>query len=463
MSKLHHLDSIRGIAASLVCLHHAILGFRESVTPEFETYLGNAAWVRFMMRGDFFVFTFFVLSGRVLAQSFLKRGNYPGLASSIIRRGVRLGAPCFAAMYVWYFIHWSGVFNCDEKPGGYCHGLKYNTRWAGHVNYAGPAQLPFFDTLRDVIQLLLFGRSVKNGLWFESMWTIPLEFQGSFAVYCTAIAYREVKKGHLLLMGIILYCMFQYTNYSGIFMSGFVICAAANQGVFDLIRPNHAPWTAFGRKTLLKRVVLGAIQFGMLATIFLFLVYETNVKATGWFPDQMIMNWFASSAAFLVILLAEISWSFQRILKTRVLVFLGRISFGVYLMHGPVLRTIVIVTAFGKNNNYDGEKFFFISLAVFYATAVFLGYLFTIYIDEPLVRLTAQVYDVCFGSKSYADGVTDLANYFKGLLNHAQNRFDGLVSHLKKDAEYSTVPTINEPISMNSNWDPESLGIKEKL
>ena len=66
------------------------------------------------------VHLFFVLSGRVLTASILKKGNAKGLGSAVIRRAFRLGVPVVGIIFVNALMYLLGLIAVEEaKPERY--------------------------------------------------------------------------------------------------------------------------------------------------------------------------------------------------------------------------------------------------------------------------------------------------------------------------------------------------------
>lgn len=105
----HYLDSVRGLASCLVVFHHAIYAFRFMNFSYFESLKSNPFFFM-MINGRYMVSVFFVLSGRVLVSSYLRKHDPAYLVSTSVRRPFRLGLPIFFAMISNYLIASVGAY-----------------------------------------------------------------------------------------------------------------------------------------------------------------------------------------------------------------------------------------------------------------------------------------------------------------------------------------------------------------
>lgn len=76
IQKLEYLDSIRGIVAIGVVLHHSFFGFDSNLGQNAGFNIFTEDWIKeiplihYLINGQLHVTTFFVLSGRVVANSY---------------------------------------------------------------------------------------------------------------------------------------------------------------------------------------------------------------------------------------------------------------------------------------------------------------------------------------------------------------------------------------------------------
>lgn len=117
--KLEYLDSIRGIVAIAIVLHHYFLGFDSNLDQTGRDWMINSPLVYYLVNGQLHISTFFVLSGRVIANSYynilncryISSRNTKTLVSAIVRRPLRLFLPIFVCILFSAAFSKSGIYN----------------------------------------------------------------------------------------------------------------------------------------------------------------------------------------------------------------------------------------------------------------------------------------------------------------------------------------------------------------
>jgi peptidoglycan/LPS O-acetylase OafA/YrhL len=170
--KLHYLDGIRGWAAFSVAIFHLFdkiykdLNFRLPTRNHLETFL-----FRFIIwNGRLSVTIFFVLSGRVIALSYLNTKNPKNLVSSMIRRPFRLFIPVLASYllhYLFQVLDWKdpNILNAREF-------VKVGLEW-----YTPKKQIKSLgDLFLEGILLFIPPYSKPSFANIGLYWTIPQEY-----------------------------------------------------------------------------------------------------------------------------------------------------------------------------------------------------------------------------------------------------------------------------------------------
>ncbi|CRK46922.1 hypothetical protein BN1723_001197 [Verticillium longisporum] len=133
-----------------------------------------------------------------------------------------------------------------------------------------------------------------------------------------------------------------------LFYSGMVLAE------LDLIRGAHSPAPALPilEKTSFKKSAIGGVIWAMLSILALFLMSQPDARCSdtpGWKRlCSMIPTWWQeegyrywqSIGAILFVLSVSHSPRWQRFFNTAPIQYFGKISFAMYLVHGPVLHTV---------------------------------------------------------------------------------------------------------------------------
>jgi peptidoglycan/LPS O-acetylase OafA/YrhL len=346
-----HLDGLRGFAALLVySLHHQVWG-HSGTQGEFilenafgyhdQYYFVCLPGVRlFFSGGHFAVAIFFVISGYVLSASPLRRIHArettqlaESLGSAFFRRWLRLFIPVLCTTFLWMTSwHLFGIRSSnpiaalpersylDEVWKWYCDFKNYSFIFTGEITNA----------------------------YNDHTWSIPMEFRGSIVVYTALLAFARFKTNKRLLCeaGLIWYFIYVVDGwFCGLFMAGMLICD------LELLSETHQLPAALSRwKTPgswpFYVLFLAAVYLGGVPSITNDLGHLRD--SPGWFllsffkPQAFYdFRWFYRfwAATFMVVSVPRISWV-RSFFEGSFCQYLGRVSFGFYLVHGPVLWTL---------------------------------------------------------------------------------------------------------------------------
>ncbi|KOS19074.1 hypothetical protein ESCO_000354 [Escovopsis weberi] len=346
-----YLDGLRGFAALLVYWHHHQLWAHGSagLNPLFENgfgYEGKHAWValpfvrNFFTGGHFAVATFFVISGYVLslkpmglihARDLGRLGDT--IASATFRRWPRLFVPIIVVALSYALTwHMTGIWVNGAKPAG---------NWRDEV-------CAFYLEFKN------FSFVYKEGgvPWLSynfHLWSIPLEFRGSMVVYAVQLALSRSSQGARLLCqaGLVAYFVFIADGwFCAMFVQGMLLCD------LDLLAHKGGKLPAFvARLEPVKDVVFAHL---LVVAMYLGGIPSQNTEVSqlarnrGWYYLSLLKpqavfdyKWFYLwiAATCLVISVPRIP-QLKGFFETRFCQFLGRVSFALYMVHGPVIWTV---------------------------------------------------------------------------------------------------------------------------
>jgi len=314
------LHGLRGLAAIAVLLFHwkgsypnAALAYQK--VPFLGTEWDLFFWVNMGWNG---VHWFFVLSGYLLAAKLLQEQttiNGAVIARFWQRRILRIYPAVWAqlslllpfsylmgihASYDWYQVLGNYLLWSHPMPGG--------TQFFNGVYWTLPLELSFYLLLPFIVLLhrwlgfwtvILLGIAITLGWRFGLIW---LNDTGRADIPVSML--RTVLPGMLL-----------------IFMAGYAI-------------------TRFPQN-MSDRTRYALLALGIAAYVF-WHMWLVERRTTALRTDAFMLTWelvLGVLIAFIVALLLKPLWGF-RWLGSRPLVFLGDISFGIYLWHFPVLRLL---------------------------------------------------------------------------------------------------------------------------
>ncbi|KAK4465802.1 acyltransferase 3 [Cladorrhinum samala] len=348
-----YLDGLRGFAAFLVYIHHNELWAHGSLNlrygPVFENafgwqdefHLATFYGIRnFFSGGHMAVATFYVISGYVLSVkplALIQAGEHlkllDNLASAFFRRFFRLYIPlvvtCFLFATSWH------VF--------------------GYWNFATQPKDTYAEELWNLYnEFKNFSFLFKEGDWVwvsynVHLWSIPLEMRGSIVTFTACLALcRGTTKARLLCEAALVYYFLYIVDayYCALFIAGMLQCD------LDLLARRDGYFPGFLRR--LERYKTFIYYHLFLLSMYLAGVPSGSNKIEdlranpGWYylsflKPQAVFNpkWFYLFIAsnMMVACIPRLGW-LKRFFESRFCQYLGRISFSLYLVHGPVLNVI---------------------------------------------------------------------------------------------------------------------------
>ncbi|KFG85111.1 putative acyltransferase [Metarhizium anisopliae] len=365
--KTAYLDGLRGFAALIVYWHHHVLWAHKEDIEIFENgfgynqqyYFAALPGVRlFFSGGHLAVSIFFVLSGYVLSIKplrLIEKNDTSGLAehlgSAIFRRWLRLFLPVAATTFI-YATSW-------HLFGLWVDGAEPHDSWLHEMWF-------FYCELKN------FSFPFKDGgvPWLSYnvyLWSIPIEFKGSMVIFTSLLAMSRCSLNARLWCQISLIGYFMYIAdgwYCAMFIAGMLL------GHLDLLAEvdrDNLP-SLLTRLAPYKNII--CYHF-LLVGIYLGGVPSANqdvnqlAHTRGWhilsyLKPQAVFDykWFYLfwAAVLLITSVSNIGW-LKRFFETHTCQYLGRVSYALYLVHGPVLWIIGdrLYTAVGFHSQSQRE------------------------------------------------------------------------------------------------------------
>jgi peptidoglycan/LPS O-acetylase OafA/YrhL len=315
------LDSLRGLAALAVAVYHSILVFPQ-LEPWRVQHVGDAGAAVLALNmappslfwaGREAVLLFFVLSGFVLSIALEPKPGVrrPGWAAFAIKRVVRLLVPCIAVALLLAVL----VPTVGPQPRADL------SKW---FNDAWPsAQIT--PGLIAGHALLVLDEYVLN----SPMWTLHYELR--ISLIFPLLVLLAALGSHALFAAV-----------GGAVLACLVEMKFIGSGVLTtmLFLPHFALGAALARHR--HAVAAGIARLGAWARGGLWLLCYALLQAAGLVPaGPLVQDLVAGAGAGLLIALVLGSPRAQRILLLSPLPWLGAISYSLYLVHVPVLLTLV--------------------------------------------------------------------------------------------------------------------------
>jgi len=391
--KILELEGVRGLAAFLVVLSHLQATFFAPDMAAWIASLGTLAWpVRGLIQslscapfnGRFPVWIFWCMSAFALSYHFfsLHRQGAPSrqrlyLLDAALRRYFRLLFPVLASILFAYVLLKAGLMHNralaeNLQPGhpgkwlfGFYHftpSLRGALRWAFYGTFFSfhvrPEYNPILWTMRREIigSYFLFAFLAVFGTF---SWRWPLYLLSSF---CFALVHQ------IWLLA---------------FLAGIALCDfRVNHDILAAAWPRAWSWLQRGRGNLWLLLPALLVLFGLVGYMGADPVaIETNEK-------DSLLNILVAAAT---ILMVQYFLPLKRLLSGPAPVFLGKISFGLYISHFPFIMGFSALAYLGIAPHLGHLAGALLVAGLTLPAVIGLGYAFYLGADRPALRLARQI------------------------------------------------------------------------
>jgi len=355
--RFESLDGLRGIAAVIVVLFHFFSAYVPKLLPEQtdDPWWGSDTPLAILYNGGFAVSVFFVLSGFVIANSAAKR--HMPILFNLVSRYFRLAVPVLGGtLFAWALLALSPHTVAELKA-------VENHTW---LNWVYDGQMPgLLWAIKDaLLGVFIHGQSLFNNV----LWTMKIEMLGSLAIYLLYGLVGSQYRAQILIAASVL----SVTGLRKPELAAFTIGALMREAYVHNRLTDSLVWPA-----LAFGILFGAMMEGYSARLGL--ASSPNMLALGQ-PHQVWHVLAATSVLYAVLMSSRL----RHLLSTKPARFLGDISFGLYLIHVPLLYTLFVPLFLEARNSFGATA----GLAgVFLSCSLALGYLFTLLVDRPTVAL----------------------------------------------------------------------------
>lgn len=377
--------------------------------------------------GSSAVSVFFVISGyavTVRSLSLLRRKQYDdlykGLCSSLVRRGFRLYLPLiFLSIPMLIMIR-----TLDMARDGYVYESEVMDSW--HNQF-----IHLLNATDDHINPFMYpdtNPSHNRFAYIPPSWTIPMEYQGSIAVYLLIMIVSRIE--FFWTRSVILGGMAFYSLHRGAWWtSGFVV---------GMLLADYQ----LGQQITTSKSTIGKDRniFRVVHTVFYVLVFCMGFYLAGIPPDHVLFDWDPKpkpgyeifyklyppyylfrigepvrwywywSGTFTVVSISQLPL-LRAVLDTRFCQWLGKLSFSLYLVHSAIIAALgtplqgMIATVTENKGIQCMVEFAVLAPIIFILSGVVERY-----IDQPSVRLAKRIEQYLWRERPAAQEELSLAS-----------------------------------------------------
>lgn len=384
MERDNSLEGLRGLAAMTVVLAHAFYAYfpymttrrlpNEAVEPKtiLDTILHMMPF-NVLFIADAAVVLFFVLSGYVLTIKFFAHRDVKEIQSAAVRRYIRLMFPAAISVFFAWSILSAGLMS------NHLVGVLDVSGWP--IEYYQESRSFWSALMSAVIYVPFLGDSYFNG----PLWSIQVEFLGSMLLFASFALF-----GRSSLVLTCLFYMYVAKMFTGLSPSVLYYVAILAGAMLH-------PVTAFLRKTqwlsiafFLAGIVLLAVDKSPQYAWLIALPVPNLEPVLANFAGNKVLFWQTVGAVFVVAGTIG-SRHVAAIVGSNVPAYLGRISYATYLLHMPLIMSLMFGSMYGLK--LLGAKYLVQivgSFTIFMIALLVLSALFTRYVDKRAIKLAWQ-------------------------------------------------------------------------
>ena len=353
--RIDYLDSIRGLAAFSVVIYHALHGH--------WAYLKSVKTASILINGSDAVSLFFVLSGIVLSLKYLPANKeevplqYP---KYVVARILRIYPPLMVIVLIHYIYQYGAGSGVDF--------------W-------------LFDTLIHNNNRLWENMLLMRGIHdlYTPSWSLGVEMAFSLLLPFLIILIRKDRRYfiYLLIAG-----FFVGKNYLSIFILHFGLGILIAYYFEDIRKLNLTQYKAYKYRWLIGLLVLAMYSLRHIDKLSPF---GSTIR---YFMENILyLDFFHFSGVASAVMLAYTihSTGLQQKLQVKPLLFLGKISYSLYLTHWLVIQVFMdnYTQLFAPLNNEVNELFVF--LAVTTILSLVFATIFYYLIEKPVISFGKKV------------------------------------------------------------------------
>jgi peptidoglycan/LPS O-acetylase OafA/YrhL len=373
MEKIEYLDGLRGICAVVVVLHHFGQLFFPSIASGSIADLHYPLELIFyytplavLFNGNFAVCIFFVLSGYFLSYKFYVKGLSFNVYGAIAKRYVRLILPMIGPIVIAYlFMKYNFFYDLSSLE-------ITKSDWAKDFWHFSPNLIAMlYNEL-----FAIFFKGTHS--YLVVFWTMPFEFFNSVFIYFFIKTFGRNQLRYFLYF--ILVILF-FQTYFLAFLLGTIL-----SDYFSKVKFNKKEQSSLSTVIFVILFFLG-ICLGSLSSFL--------VNATSTIVLLHVLG------AFLVIFSLLYSLSLRKIFSYRIILFLGKISFSLYLLHILILCSFTpyVFSVLITYSNYFVSVL--VSFILTWILLISISYIYSIFVDRFAVKTALALYSTFFTARKY--------------------------------------------------------------
>ncbi|KAG6365843.1 hypothetical protein INS49_000019 [Diaporthe citri] len=401
-----------------------------------EWWLYQLPILRLLVSGLAPVCVFFVVSGYTISHRFLtlaRQGRFEeagsAMSSSIFRRHTRLFLPATVVSFVTAMMAYLEWFPDQGLPGVAVPTRlppSFDSLWGQLRHYV----LAEVFTTDPIGQPHLRGDTVgrPDPPYDPHLWTLPIEFTSSMVVFTFLTAFARVhnKVRMLFALGLALYLQWVFVYWGMfLFLGGMFLCdlhfeledsrmwwwstprsELQHQGASPLggfvprtAKPSDTAYRVLGRAVGLVSFVLSLWLLSMPEDVEEAAQAPGYVTLASWVPPGFQEALVIPVGAVLTVLVVDQATFLQVLFTNRFSQYMGKISFSLYMIHGPLLYSLGLVLGrwtVALVGGGESDTFYvfgiFLAFILWAPAAIYVSDLTTRFVDQTAIEFSKWAY-----------------------------------------------------------------------
>lgn len=371
-NRLTYLEGLRGVAALMVFFCHFSYAFyyalysteiiEANMPGNLDAYL-SVTPLNILYNGKLAVQIFFILCGYVISIRYFQTGNKDYLVKSAVKRYLRLLVPIIFLETATFFLMKVGAYHNEAAAV-----ISKSQDWFMGFNSQNPTLPTLF---KEIFYDAFFG---KPYYYNNILWIIKYEFLGSLMVY--GLLYITGKWKYRNILYVILILVSIRSFYVSIFI-GMFLC--------DLMHQEN-PLIQFCKN---KFILLIATIIGLYFATYPAAGVNLENTIYRFLGNPMVIIFYVIGTTLLFWVILNSRWM-QSLLNIKLFQVIGKYSFGIYMVHFPVIATFSAWFLLTLDGTLSYNSIMIINVVLTAAIVFPIAVLFTKYI-EPLGTRIANV------------------------------------------------------------------------
>ena len=373
-NKLLYFEGLRGVAALIVVFHHLELAYSleldlwiyssiKNITN--SSLIGNIvqSLCNFLINGSFAIYIFFFMSGYVISIKLFSEKSNEYLISACTKRYFRLMPPILGAVLLGYFLmKFDLIYNSDLAI------------FFGNKNEFGSFYQftpNLYSAIKSGIWNILFTGNMEG--YNGPLWTMNAEFIGSLSCFAIFGIFRIHSKRYYFYFLFLLLSAILQLPWMTSFILGFLFCD------IDHTENNWRFSFAYIEDKILSHTIVS-----ILLCIMLLILIRENPS---WSYTKLPYTNEIISCVFVFIIMKS-HW-LRKVFSNRIMVWLGKNSFSIYLLHWPIICSVTgyLYLTMNLPRKLNILSSGFLTILIIIIASIF----YTKYVDRNSIKLANKI------------------------------------------------------------------------